>query len=580
MTLLDELFGPLATLECRRAVRPRWVLWVRLLVALPACMVVLVVAWVWILLRQVDPAFLPHPILAGGLLAIEMVELFLALLLSPALIAGAIAGEKDRGTLGMLLASQLSPREIILGRLAGCFSQVAMLAATGAVPLVFLAALCGLDPDQILLLTMLPAAVACGSAGLTVAASTLARRGRDALWTVYVIEILLLAAAVFGASRFAWLEWFRVLSPFATLRPLIYQADLVVPIASILSWLGIGLLGTVVAVRQLRPAFLRQTGGDVRGRGMQRRAIPLRDRPMLWKEFYFERTGSFGAFGRWLTYLLVAVLLGGGALVLGGVAWRWLSGASDIPFWCERISIAISYSSGLLLWLAQWMIGLRAVGVIASERQRSTWDAILASPLEAKEIVVAKACGSLFAMRWLLAALLVAWTATLAAGGMSIAYYVGCVTILAAGGALMLIVGIWIGTATNAGGSTRGMAVVIGLWMAATVLSMVLAFVLSTSFLLIAAVVWVTVVLATSPPDAVVDFVGSYVKEFWLAAQITFRVALYAATTAALGTWLTANFDRLAGRMGSWSITQRVKRSLGSLLDLPLAETEAADREA
>lgn len=578
MNLLDALLGPLATFECRRAARPRWVLWVRLLAALPAAAIVLVVGWIWTLLGQLDPTFLPYRVLTGGLIAIEMVELFLALLLSPALIAGAIAGEKDRGTLGMLLASRLTAREIILGRLAGCFSQVAMLAVAGIPPLVFLAALCGTNRYQLALLTAMPAAVAFGSAGLTVAASTLARRGRDALWTVYVIEILLLAAVMLGTSRFHWLSWFSVFSPFAALPPLISGGDPLPATASLLLWLGLGCLGTAVAIGQLRPAYRRQTGGEVRGHTKGRRVVPLADRPMLWKELYFERTGSFGAFGRWLTRLLVAVLAGAGLVVLGAVCWRLLTGASDLPYWSERIALTIGYSSFLLLWLSQWMIGLRAVGVIASERQRSTWDAILASPLEAKEIIVAKSCGSVYSLRWLIAAMVLAWTASLVAGGLTISDFARNLALLAAGGAWMLVAGVAIGVVLDSAGSTRGMAIIIGLWMTAAVSSAVLAFLIAAILMLVATVIGVTLVLATSPPDAFVDSVGNYVGVAWSAGYLVIRVSLYLLATAALGLWLAANFDRLAGRMGSWSISGRLMKSFETLVELSAAGDSASQK--
>ena len=70
MNLLDALLGPLATLECRRAVRPRWIVWARLLVALPAAAIVFIVGWIWNLLGQLDPTFLPNRVLAGGSLAL------------------------------------------------------------------------------------------------------------------------------------------------------------------------------------------------------------------------------------------------------------------------------------------------------------------------------------------------------------------------------------------------------------------------------------------------------------------------------------------------------------------------------
>ena len=220
MNLLDDLFGPLATIECQRAARPWWLPWVRMISGLPAAGIALVVLWLWLLWGTLDPAFLPGELLGYGLLGVEMTQVVLALLIGPALVAGSIAGEKDRGTLGLLLSSRLTARDIVLGRLAGCCSQVVLLGAAALPIIVLLAALRRADPLELVLLAGLPCAVALGAAGLSVATSALARRGRDALLTTYVLEVLLIVAGFLGlVSGQAWLEWLAPLNPFAALAP-------------------------------------------------------------------------------------------------------------------------------------------------------------------------------------------------------------------------------------------------------------------------------------------------------------------------------------------------------------------------
>ncbi len=147
----------------------RWLVWLRMLAKLPAAGVAVVVAWLWMFLTLLDPNFRPGELLAGGLFAVELVQIVLALLLSPALVAGAIAGEKDRGTLGLLLSSRLSSRDIVLGRLLGCLSQVAFLVAAGLPACILIGAFCRAGAVQTLLLVGLPAAVALGSGGLAIA---------------------------------------------------------------------------------------------------------------------------------------------------------------------------------------------------------------------------------------------------------------------------------------------------------------------------------------------------------------------------------------------------------------------------
>ena len=68
-------------------------------------------------------------------------------------------------------------------------------------------------------------------------------------------------------------------------------------------------------------------------------------------------------------------------------------------------------------------IGLRAAVVIASERERGTWDALLTSPLEGDQIVGPKVWGSLYALRWLIAWVIVSWTMAMLCGAMEYQQY-------------------------------------------------------------------------------------------------------------------------------------------------------------
>jgi len=561
---LDVFFGPLATVECRRAVRPPWLAWVRMLAGMPAAGIVLVVLWLWMLWGKLDPAFLPGDLLAFGLLTLEGTQIVLALLMSPALIAGSIAGEKDRGTLTMLLASRLSASNIVLGRLIGCFSQVLLLSAAGLPAIVLLAAVRRAGLSEMLLLAGLPAAIALGAAGLTVAASTLARRGRDALLTVYVVEVLLILAAYFGGdSRRPGLVWLATLNPFAVLYPLVRFGATWPAAMAAAFWFVLGSAGTAVAIWQLWPAYHRQTGGATRDRRARRRRVPpLLERPMLWKELHIETAGTLGAVGRWSFRLLVALLFGGGLVTFAALAWqRAHGGAAAAPVY-EAIGDAIARSATLVLWLVQWAIGLRASGVVSGERQRSTWDAILASPLEGREIILAKIWGSLYALRFLVVAACIAWTAAVFAGGMTVSNYFSDLALLVAGGAFMATAGVAV--SMGVANATRGMAVTIGLWMAAAVATAVLAWLLSIVAMLLGMVVVATFVLVTSPSQ--ISAVGPNSMGWILSAiYVAARVGLYLAAATAIVLWLAARFDTLAGRMGDVDIGAMARKSLNSL---------------
>jgi len=571
---LDRFCGPLASVECRRAVRPPWLTWVRMLAGVPAAGIAIVVLWIWMLRRQIEAGFLPADLLTGGLLAVEIAQIVLALLLSPALIAGTIAGEKDRGTLAMLLASRLTASDIILGRLVGAFSQVAVLAVAALPMIVLFASLRQAGVVEFLLLVGLPLAVSFGAAGLTVAASTLARRGRDALMTVYLLEVLILSAVFFGSwASVQWIDWLGPLNPFAVLWPLVSFGVRWPAAVSTAAWIALGAAGTTVAVWQLRPAYKRHTGGSSRGRRERRRRVPpLGERPMLWKELYTDSGGTLGATGKWLSRLLVVLLIAGGATVLVTVILQYTHGDSQpLPF-CGPIADAIGGSSILVLWLVQWGIGLRSAGVVSGERQRSTWDAILASPLDGREIIQAKTWGSLHALRWLIAATCFAWTAAVVAGGMTVGHYVSHLTLLAAGCAFMAAAGVAVSMSVV--NTTRGMAATIGIWMGAAIATAVLAFLITIAGTLLGIAVAATHSLATGNND-LSNLGPGAARWMWDAVYLASRAGLYIAAAVSIVLWIAARFDRLAGRMGSFSLTKAAKDAIIAMNEVPAAPPKA-----
>src|SRR5207248_1824364 len=112
---------------------------------------------------------------------VEGMMLTVALVLGPAVLAGSLAGEKERGVLALLLTTRVSSREIVTGRLAGKLTQVGMILLTGLPAVILLARMADLPAGVILTLLVVPAAVTVGGGGLAAVASALSRRGRDAL---------------------------------------------------------------------------------------------------------------------------------------------------------------------------------------------------------------------------------------------------------------------------------------------------------------------------------------------------------------------------------------------------------------
>ncbi len=414
-SLLEPVFGPLTVIECRRSLNRGWVLVVRTLAAVPPAAVMLSVLWLWWFVGQMNTGYSPGPSLVWGVTAVEGMLVTVALLLSPALLAGTLAGDKARSTLGLLLAARVSPGEIVMARLTGRLCVLGVFLAAGLPPLVWLASLRGLSPWGLIILVVLPAAVGFGGGGLAIAVSAVARRGRDALLVVYLLDLLFLLAPLFGTPLSANLgRWLAPLNPYQGIWPLADLEETEPALVTIAVWALLGAAGSASAAWRLRPAFLSDQDG--RERQFRPARLPvLGDRPMIWKELYVEQKRAFNRFVKWFIGVIVAVFFGVSMLLAGWVALEPVV-QPETNGWALGILTDWLGGSWLIGWLMQWALGLRAAAAIASERERGTWDLLLTSPLEGRDIVWAKIWGSIYVLRGLIAAVALSWIAGLRAG--------------------------------------------------------------------------------------------------------------------------------------------------------------------
>jgi ABC-type transport system involved in multi-copper enzyme maturation permease subunit len=168
----------------------------------------------------------------------------LALFFAPLLTASAVAQEKDRRTLVLLLMTNLSNRELVLGKLCASLMHV-MVPLAAAVPLFFLMALFGgisfMEIGWVYAVTV-ATAIAAGSIGSTVALwrektfQTLALLFLALMFWLAAGEALNLA----GAAGLRWLgasatAWGPVISPW---RAVLVAARPDLGHGSELPWLG------------------------------------------------------------------------------------------------------------------------------------------------------------------------------------------------------------------------------------------------------------------------------------------------------------------------------------------------------
>lgn len=564
MNVATALLGPLIVPECRRAVGRGWLILVRMLAAFALVGVALVVVWWWWFANQSEPGYRPYDLLRGGTLVLEVMAIVIALVLAPAVMAGSLAGEKERGSLHLLLTTSATPREIVLGRLAAKMSQVLMILAAGLPALFLLAALDGLAPAVVGTLIALPAGVALGTGGLSAAASVLSRRGRDALMSVYLVILLVLLSQLALPFLPGWLGLGRVSPLGGEVVESLLMDDAIGPAWTTIGlWLAVGLVGVAVAAWRLRPSCLGEGIAAAAGRRARRVrkawVPPVGDRPMLWKELFIERTGTLGRFGKAVGVLLIAYLGAGSLGLLAAiVAVSLARPESDLPAALGGLIgwLYAGYAATLFGFLLQLAVGLRAAVAIASERERDTWDSLLTSPLDGREIVVGKLWGSLYALRWLFAATLISWVACLILGEMSPREFVYQVALVLAVGAFLAAAGVRISLAT--GTATRSMSVTIGVWMAAGAAVFAASWVLAG----VIALFWLFCWFMAVRLQLVTFAAGVWSPITIFDLQKILSASMYVVGTLMIASESRLRFDRIAGRMAGGEAQVAVDRLL------------------
>ncbi len=561
LNVATVLLGPLVGPECRRALGRGWLIVLRALAGGVLAGVVLIGVWYWwINTSYIDGLFSPHGTLRTAISIAEGLSITFALVMGPAVLAGSLAGERERGALGLLLTTRVTAREIVLGRLIGKLTQVVMVLLAGTPAVLFLGMLAGFNPGAQAMLFLLPLAVAFGGSGLAVAASIFSRRGRDALLAVYIGDIVFLLSPLTSLTGLPpeLSEWVGALNPYLCLSDLAWSEDLRSSLVSIGLWSLFGLLGTVLAAFRLRPSCLKLGGKVYSQIGAKRRGwVPeLDERPMMWKELYIERAGSLGRIGGWLGRVFITLTAGISGVLAGIFVWNvFLYPNPTREAWAITASKNwVGNPSMFISWLILWAVGLRAAVVISSERERGTWDAILTSPLDGREIVRGKLYGSLYALRWMIAAAFVSWTLACACGGMSIKDYAEIVIETAVIAAFMAAVGVRASLSVST--ATRAMSWTIGIWLASWLIVKIVAAIILGVIMLAIVLFWMGA-MQTGMTTVVAPPIPSWIGP--VAWPVTTNL-LYLLATVLIISDTRIRFDRIAGRMTEGRMAVAVDR--------------------
>ncbi|MDR3632570.1 MAG: ABC transporter permease [Isosphaeraceae bacterium] len=380
-----------------------------------------------------------------------LVQGLAAFFLTPALVAGTIAGELQRKTLGDLLTSDLSAAEIVVGKLAARLVHVGILIAASLPILVLTGLLGGFGLPLVLLSVAATLSTAYFLGGLAVLGSTQTRSVRGAMNFVFTLaltwlvlptatEFMLPRQGSFGLELYQWIgpinAWLAPSSPFTLylelLRGAVADSEALTRrvVAMVVLQSLYGTLLVALAVVSLRPSYRAHVGGRKRRTAASgtrprrparvRKTVPCGDAPMLWKELFAARPPVLQ---RPLGLSVVLVL--GGLLIWGTFAFAlpafrelWSTGYGVAPFGSARAAfleylrtVATGVSLVCLLGVAS-----DAAAGMTTEHERDTWISLITTPLTGAEIVRAKLLGAIWGVRHTAVVLVLLWLAGVASG--------------------------------------------------------------------------------------------------------------------------------------------------------------------
>ena len=134
---------------------------------------------------------------------VASIEFLLLCFIMPALTAGSISGERERGTLELMLSTQMTSRGIVLGKLAASLYNMALLVISSfpVIALVFVYG--GIQMKDVGALLLLYMVVALLSASIGLCFSAICRRSTMATALSYGF-LAFLIVGTYGVNFFVW----------------------------------------------------------------------------------------------------------------------------------------------------------------------------------------------------------------------------------------------------------------------------------------------------------------------------------------------------------------------------------------
>jgi ABC-type transport system involved in multi-copper enzyme maturation permease subunit len=506
--------------------------------------------------------------------AFAVLQAVTVILLTPALVGGAIADEKQRKTLHYLLTSRLSSFEIVLGKLAARLLQVLVLVALG-LPVVSLIGLFGGVDFQILLISYaatLTTIYFLSTASILV--STVSRRPREAISLLYLLEmfwllvppLLLIFMPFWGGPWTTIASWVNpVLDYVAVTSPLYLSSPMGLRGAGGMAGAalrGMGMqvaFGTafvLLAMLRLRPAFRNDGGTPVWARGIARLGRKRSwfprpecgDDPMLWKEMYVARTGGLAKAALVTMGVGLVGIIGYAALgfLVPAVEELWEDGYSargpgrrDLNVFLRGVGTAI-----YILWSLG--IASSSAGGLSGEREEDQWTSLITTPLSGKEIIRAKMIGPVWGLRLVAYLLFLLWGVGVVVGAIHPFGLLACLVEFAVFTWFLTALGNYFSLRSK--NSTRSLASTMALlvFLNGGYLFCLLPFQRDTAVVLAGSTPFIFTVSLLSVEDFNGLSIDNQATEF--VAACFMGVAIYGVAAAALTLSLFTSFDRIVDR--------------------------------
>ncbi|MFO0807889.1 MAG: ABC transporter permease subunit [Gemmataceae bacterium] len=397
--------------------------------------------------------FLTARIAEALFVGLMLLQFVLAAVLIPQWTADVVAGEKERQTLPFLLVSDLTSREVVLGKMAARLAQVSMFLFAGLPVLAMLQLYGGADIELIVWVVLSLVATLLSASGAAILASVAERTTRQAtkraaqIFAVYAFwpmaaDWLCRAWPMIGyfPRTLGWQVSYTLDDLIAVInwgnplyvgRELINQlraggtvAATIAPMAAqyILFHMIAAGICTGWAIRRLRPVHAEQ--GD--GPPVPKANVPkllkppgrptVGERPVFWKMLHCDARLSrtiwqfnLMRFIYVASYLFQPALL---VMIAIQVGSRNAQAVTDVSMIVVRGVVTV-----VLAALCMHAAGL-AAACIGRERQKQTLDELLLTDLTVEEILAQKWIASFWSGRWVLLWVLVQWAIGIAVGAL------------------------------------------------------------------------------------------------------------------------------------------------------------------